>query len=234
MTKSSVALQSAFSLLPKSWEAVQRNMKVFVILYAIPLLLTLPSLFGDKDQAQQQAYGNSAASVAGGLTPLAITGIVGLGLVVVVAGVILSLFLQTMMFVTELESANKKTVSFGQVWDKAKPFVWRVFLISLAIGLMLVVGLILLIIPAFIVLRRYILAPYFMIDKDLSVGDALRESAKASKKYAGPIWGLIGVIILLALTAVIPLIGGLISFALGFAYSVAPALRYQEIKKAGY
>jgi len=89
----------------------------------------------------------------------------------------------------------------------------------------------LLIVPGVIAIRRYFLAPYLMLDKDLSIREAMKQSAALSKPYSGSIWGIIGVIVLLSLPSIIPVIGWAVSFVLMLLYSVAPALRYQELKK---
>jgi hypothetical protein len=70
-----------------------------------------------------------------------------------------------------------------------------------------------------------------MIDKNLSIGDALNKSAELSKRNTGAVWGLFGVMLLIGLIGIVPFIGGLVSFVLGSLYSVAPALRYQQLKQ---
>ncbi len=226
-------LPSAFSLFNPSWEAVQRSLPVFGILYLLPLVTALSGAFN-----RPQGSGKQATIVSdglfGGWSPLAIGTVVGTGLIVLLIGLVIGIIIQAMLQVAEFEAAEGKKLEFGQVWQRSKPLILRLFGLSLLTGLIIVGGFILLIVPGLIFLRRYFLAPYFLIDKNLSITGALKESAKASKPYAGAIWGLIGVGILLSLTSIIPVVGGLVSFVLGAAYSVAPALRYGEIKKAGY
>jgi hypothetical protein len=79
--------------------------------------------------------------------------------------------------------------------------------------------------------RRYALAPYYLIDQNLSIGEAMKKCADQSKKFSKGIWGLIGVQILLAIVSVIPLIGWLVGAVLQLAYFCAPAKRYDEIQK---
>lgn len=101
----------------------------------------------------------------------------------------------------------------------------------IVVGLYILVGLILFIVPGVIFLRRYFLSPYVMLDKKAGIKEAMARSAAISKPYSGSIWGIIGVIVLFELVGIIPYIGWLISFVLSVLYSVAPALRYQELKK---
>jgi uncharacterized membrane protein len=91
--------------------------------------------------------------------------------------------------------------------------------------------LILLVIPGLIMIRRYFLAPYVMLDKKVGIREAMDQSAELSKINTGSVWGIIGVSFLIALVNVIPIIGGLASFSLGALYSVAPAMRYLQLKK---
>ena len=53
-----------------------------------------------------------------------------------------------------------------------------------------------------------------------------------TKGYAWPIYSILLFSFLLALPGIIPIVGGIISFALAVAYAAAPALRYQELKES--
>jgi hypothetical protein len=70
-----------------------------------------------------------------------------------------------------------------------------------------------------------------MLDKNCGIREAMDRSAAISKPHSGYVWGIIGVGILIGFIGVIPLVGSLIAFIGGMLYSVAPALRYQELKK---
>ena len=102
---------------------------------------------------------------------------------------------------------------------------------SVLIALMTIGGLILLIVPGLIVIRRYFLAPYVMVDQDTGILESMRRSAAMSKPHSGYIWSIIGVSVLLSLPGIIPFVGWAVSFVLAVLYSTAPALRYQELKK---
>jgi uncharacterized membrane protein len=108
---------------------------------------------------------------------------------------------------------------------------WQMFGLYLLIGLYVFVGLILFIVPGLIMLRRYFLAPYVLLDTRCSIKEAMERSAAMTKPYSKYIWGVIGVMFLIGLANVIPGIGWLIAFIFGMFYSVAPALRYQELKE---
>jgi hypothetical protein len=80
-------------------------------------------------------------------------------------------------------------------------------------------------------LRRYFLSPYILLDEKCSIKDAMEKSAHMTKPYSGSIWGIIGVMFLIGLVNIIPFVGWMVAFVLGALYSVAPALRYQELKR---
>jgi hypothetical protein len=71
-----------------------------------------------------------------------------------------------------------------------------------------------------------------MIEGDLSIKDAMEKSALTSERDPGAIWGVLGVGILLSLTGIFPLVGGLISLVVTALYSAAPAIRYVQMKKS--
>ncbi len=232
MAKSGNALPSAFSLFSKSWTGVKRNMNAFAIVYALPLIATLVSMFNALDGTNNvEPTAVDLSATFGGWSPLSIVSILGGAFVVMIIFAFLGSILQTMMHVLELQTAAGKTVEIGAVWQTSKPLIWRMFGLQITIAAIFVGSFLLLIIPFFFAVRRYFLAPYYMVDKNLTIKEALKQSAAQSKSFAGAIWGVIGVIILLSFTGVVPVFGGLISFCLGIAYSVAPAIRYFEIKK---
>src|SRR6185436_11176005 len=107
-------------------------------------------------------------------------------------------------------SGGKKP-NFSGLWDGTKKFGPRLIGLGIIVGLMLLGGFLLFIIPGLIVLRRYYLSPYYLVDKDLTIGEAMKQSAADSKKYSQYIWSVIGVSVLLSFTGIIPLIGVLLS-----------------------
>ena len=129
-----------------------------------------------------------------------------------------------------MEATEGKALDFTRLWAVVKELWWRMFGLYLLTGLYIFVGLILFIIPGLIMLRRYFLAPYVMLDTKCDIKTAMERSSEISKPYSGYIWGIIGVMFLIGLLNVIPGVGWLVAFILGMFYSVAPALRYQELK----
>jgi len=220
--------ESAFSLFGKSKKIVMDNLSVFAMLYAIPLLFQLFNILGS-DKTNDDNKGSFVDSISS-LSGAGMATLVGAGVLLAVISVIVSIYIQAMLYIAELEASQGKKPVFGDLFNKAKKYWLNLFGLGIVIGLMFVGGLLLLIVPGLIVLRRYFLAPFYMIDKELSIGDAMKQSATDSKAASGSIWGLIGVSFLIGLISVVPVFGWALSFVLSVLYSVAPALRYREIK----
>lgn len=178
-------------------------------------------------------------------------------LVVIVIALIIGSLYQVALHRLELDASENKTPTAGRLWEAAKKFWLRFIGLSVLVGLYTISGLlvflpivllsailresaisIILGIPAFIfgiyvaviMIRRYFLAPYVLVDQGVGIREAMERSDTMTKGRAGSVWGIIGVFLLIYLISIVPLVGSLISFILGTLYSVAPALRYQELK----
>ncbi len=148
-----------------------------------------------------------------------------------VVGIIFSVLLVPARYYLQLQAAKGKTVAFVNAISNSQKHFWRILGFSLIFALLVVVGLIALIIPGLIVIRRYFLAPYFIVDQGLGIKDAMAASAQVSKLHVKAIWSIIGVMVLLSVFNIIPIWGGMISLILVTLYSCAPALRYLELSK---
>lgn len=219
---------SSFDLFDKSSAAVKRNLKVFIVLY-IPGLISALSSYQNKPEDQ-----SGFAMISDNVSGLPVSAIVALGAataLLVAIFMIAGILYQTALFGLELESSKGKIATYAQLWQIAKKYSLRLLGLGIVAGIYITLGLILFIVPGLILIRRYFLAPYALVDKDMGIMEAMRYSTEISKAYSGYIWGVIGVTILIAMTNVVPIFGALIALVLGVLYSVAPALRYQELKK---
>lgn len=224
MTESTTHAQpvSAFSLFTKSKDIVLKNIKVYGILFLLPFLISLISNIGaDSDTKTVPYLGNF------NVTPGK------LGLVSIIAVITIAVFIITsvMEFALSLLAARGKEPTLNELWPFVSKFTWRFIGLSIVTGLLVVIGLFAFIVPGLIFIRRYFLSPYVMIDQDLSIGEAMTESARLSKPFSLSVWAIIGVMILLSLPGFVPVFGWLISIVLTSLYTAAPALRYLELKK---
>jgi len=210
-------LPSAFSLFKPSLNAVLKNWDSFLIFALVPAIYS---------QFVSRVFNSR---VIDSFTALKAIDHIGLYVAVLV---VVSLLTLPIIPYLQLKSAQNKRVNPMTAFNEGVGFFWRILGLSLIVGLMVIAGFLLLIVPGLIVIRRYILAPYYLIDQNLSIGEAMRKSAEQSKQYSKAIWFVIGVSGLLSLAAVIPVIGTAISLLLTTAYGCALPYRYLQISKA--
>jgi len=224
-------LPSAFDLFTPSKDLVLKNIHVFGPLFILPFIFWGHSWL-DIPAGAGHYWGRVTDANYSWSFPSAFwAAFIGFSiiwfLIVIVGGVIIQIMLQR----AQLEVSQNKEPVFSELWQVVKKMWKKMLLLFLAMIGLIVGGFILLIIPGLIMLRRYFFAPYVMLERNCSVGEALSRSAKLSAVNTGSVWGVIGVSFLISLLGVIPLIGSLASFVVGSLYCVAPALRYQQLKK---
>src|SRR5665213_1562316 len=187
-------LPGAFSLFNPSMKAVSLNLITLIELVLIPVLVvTLGELM-------KHAGGRAITSV----------------------GEILSLLLAPAAYITQLRSARGKTIDFTEAVKESLHYFWRMVGLGIVLFVVIGIGFILLIVPGLFLLRRYILSPFYLIDRDMKVFDAMRASATDSRTFSVAIWGLIGVQVLLAVvTAIFSILLGplsIVGLALYYIY----------------
>ncbi len=233
---SPLRLHGSFELFWKSRKLVTKNIWIFGPLFALPFLFSFHSWEWTPALGSQNGHWWTTYSWFGsGLSASAVPsylwyGFVGFSIFWFGFVLVIGTLVQIMSQQAQLDATEGKPLDFIRLWKEAKQMFWQMVGLYLVIGLYVVVGLILFIIPGLIMLRRYFLAPYVMLDTKCSIKDAMERSAQITTPYSKYIWGIIGVMFLIGLFNVIPGIGWMMAFILGMFYSVAPALRYQELK----
>lgn len=216
---------SAFDLVPRSFELVSKNLPLFALVSSAPLLMTVLSAVNSKE-----------VEVGSSLSPgLLFQSALGMAPAVALILGIISLVLQTMALGLVLKAAQDKTANVNELTETARKFTLKYLGLSILSGLVIVLGFVLLIVPGFIAITRLFLAPYVMVSENLGVVESMKRSSELSKGNAGAIWGVIGVTILLGIIGQIlgfisPVVGAVVASLLGIGYSVAPAIRYLELK----
>ena len=217
-TAAAAEFPSAFSLFGPSWEAVKLNIGTFVLLIVSAMVAVAAAVI--------------LGLLVGGLlkdTPALLYPLIAL---VVIAAFVFLMVVSPAMVFTQIKAAQGVKVTTDEALRMGRKFLWRFFGLSILISLIILGGLILLIVPGLFMLKRYFMAPYYLIDKDLSIGEAMKASAEAGQKYAGAIWGLIGVHLVIGLSGLIPFIGSIVNLILAVAYYCAPAVRFEQVKSA--
>jgi hypothetical protein len=224
-------LPSAFDLFKPSRDLFLKHFNVFGLLYIVPFLLWLHSWV--HTPAHGHNYWNRTTDANYGWTfpagwNAAFIGFSLLWLIFsVVGGVIVHIMLQR----SQLDAVEGKTPTIERAWQTVKDRWFDLVKLYAVTLLIIAAGFILLIIPGFFMIRRYIFAPYVMLDKKCGIKEALEESHRLGLINTGAVWGVIGVMILIGFIGIVPIFGSLASFVLGALYSLAPALRYQQLKK---
>lgn len=129
----------------------------------------------------------------------------------------------------QLDSARGTKLGFREALAAGRKYGLRLVGLGILVGLIVLVGFILLIVPGVFMMKRYLLSPYYLVDKDMGITEAMRACAADSKTYSSAIWGLLGVLLLFSVIGDIPLIG-LVGSILALLYAFAPAVRYVEIE----
>ena len=143
---------------------------------------------------------------------------------------LLGAFVGAAVVYTTLASARGKTVEITETFRAAWPkFLW-LFVLSIIVGLTVLGGLLLLIVPGLYFAVRLSLVSYFFMDQNLSVGEAYKASWAATKGHAGKVWGLVGVSLLMILPA-FTLIGIVATVYLLFMYQASAGLLYVHLQK---
>ena len=208
----------AFDLFKPSVQGIVLNIKTFVLLImgaVAPAAVAVPLAFigGSTD----------IEFLKGAMTVLSA--------VLAVITFALLFMIMPALFVVQLQSVRGHVIEPMVAFREGLKHFWRFYGVSILQFIILTLAFIALIVPYFFMLRRYILAQYYVIDHNMGVIDALKLCAADSLTYRSPLWGLVGVITLLNLASGIPIVAFVIWIPT-LLYALAPAVRYSEIQTA--
>ncbi len=222
-------LTPAFDLFGKSLERVRENLNVFSIVYLISAATTLWQIY-----AQHHGHTANGASQAiadaGAVVGLKSDTAVGAAVAVVAVLVIANLIATLWQFILALRLAHGKNPGFSDIWKEFTAKGLKLLVLLVVISVLVIIGFIAFIVPGLIALRMLFYAPYIMLDQNVGVAEAMRRSRKLTEGNWGAVYGIILVGIVLGFSGFIPYAGPAIQLVLAAIYSVAPALRYYELK----
>lgn len=220
MTKKSVPsshqLVPSWSLVRPSVELVQQNAEQILFLFLLPALLL--------DWGLLLVNGLQPATHLVDISSKQRLGLAVIGLAVIWA------FINMAPSVYFLAKAKRgKAPQLGECYRRGLPLLLRVIGVNILAGVAIICTL-------FVLLPRFLLAQYYLVDKELGVREALRRSWRQSQPFYWNIWGILGVQAVFALLASaasgVPLVGVIASALIGYICLFLPALRYHEIQAA--
>ena len=212
----------AFDLFKPSINIIKLNFLPFVLLGIIPFLVMVAGMImlmagSSSDELTKEVNINGAAGVTGVL--IAIVGFIG------------SVLVGPGYLVIQLKGAHGEKAQAWPAFKEGLHYFWRYLGVSILQTLIFFAALIALVIPFFFAYRRYLLAPYYVVGRNMGVMEALRQSAADSITYKSPMWGLVGVESLLFVLSAIPGLNYVIWIP-QVLYACAPAHRFKEIGDA--
>lgn len=179
-------------LFGESWSLFKQHWKftILVSLMVMGVQLILSSFGYNVDPVTQVATGSLLVTGIGALVSL----VLGIGMIDIFLGV------------TRGEKRSLKELVTTVTVRK----VWVYFIASIIYAVMLFVGFILLIIPAFFVLATFLPFTYFIVDKNAGIIDSLKMAAEATKGNRVSVFLIFVSIMVLNIAGAIPFGLGLI------------------------
>lgn len=211
----------SWELVSKSFKLVQQNIEQIIFLFLLPALTyTLGFILLDTTKGLHHLTTRQT-----------------IGLIIVIIGCVWSLInLAPSLYFRVRTLTQKQPVSTKQAYKEGLPLFFRILATQIAVGILVLVGFVLLIVPGVIALRRYYLASYYLVDKNLSISEALKMSSEQTKPYRGYVWGTLGVQLVFAIggsvLAPIPVVGIVLGSLVGYICLFLDSLRYRELVKA--
>ncbi len=205
-------ISSAIDLLIPSIDVIKNNLLTFFVLSVVPSLL---SILGTKRVENPTSF----ADIAKTITPLSLLG-----------SLLAFLFFAPLIY-TLVNTTKGKHVNLLEAFSKGYHYFFRLIGLLFIFATLMIVGFIFFIIPGIIVIRRYFLSFYYLVDQNMSIKDAMTKSAGITIQNSMAIYSVMGIMLIFGLFASIPGVSAVIGYIFQFLYSVAPALRYQEMKQ---
>ena len=111
-----------------------------------------------------------------------------------------------------LKAARRDKLEINDMFEAFKNY-WNAVLANLLVGVIVVIGLVLLIVPGIIFYCKLIFTRYLVVDRKMGVIEAVSESWRMTRGHTGQIF-------LIALLAILLYIAGLICFGVGIIVAI--------------
>ncbi|MEI6237749.1 MAG: hypothetical protein WCP03_04075, partial [Candidatus Saccharibacteria bacterium] len=210
-------LTNTFKLIGASWEALKLNFWTLTLVTIVPLfvfLLAIPFAF----------------------VPILVDGngrilTIALAVAAFVAAIFLACLFFPAVTITQLESVRGNKVGFKEVFDRSKGMALPYLGLAIIVGLTILFGFVLLIIPGLIAIFMLSMAMFIYVDKKPGVIEAYKQSFALVKENILIVLAMFVVNIGVSAVSNVPFIGWIISLVLSVAYFCLPAIIYNKISK---
>jgi uncharacterized membrane protein len=208
-------LPNAWAVLKSSWKLTRINLVTFGYLILVPITTLVIAVTFAHTQTSTTAHG----------------ALFSLGWLILVVTFILTAITVPALSYTRLESVRKQHVTYIDALKKGVSLFLRWWLLEALMVFMVAGGLILIVFPGLYLLRRYVLARYVLVDRNVGVMEALHESARISRPYNGAMWSTVTLLALSPIAFVLlPGAIGLLVLLVMFVWNMCgTALRYNQI-----
>lgn len=210
-------LVNTFKLIGNSWNALLLNLWTFVLISLVPALVIIMAIIFVIIPFLSNGDGR-------------IITIVLATLAVVIALVVAFLFLPAIT-ITQLASARGEKVEFSEVFKKSRALALPFLGLAIIVGLTVIFGLVLLIIPGIVAAFFLSMAMFILVDKNPGVINAYRQSYYLVKENILVVLALYVVNMGVSAISYIPYFGWIASLILTVAYFCLPAIIYNRISK---
>ncbi|MBI4363506.1 MAG: hypothetical protein HY545_01510 [Candidatus Doudnabacteria bacterium] len=215
-------------LIKQSWELFKANFKTF---FVIALLLTVVSVIPSL----------ASRSFPSAETDAPLTPWTGVGFLV---GAIIVVFISLWGELALLSEALTPGQSLGNLFSSTVDKIGAVLFISFMVGLIVIAGIILLIIPGIIFSIWYAFAPIILLDEKLRGWEALKSSRELVKGFFGQVFSRLFAAAIIFGAIYIPLtiifkqnpvvndiVTGILSLFLGPLFVIYEVMLYKNLKE---
>lgn len=165
-------------------------------------------------------------------TPTAITAVIIASLILIITSAILS----PAAYVLTLATARGEKMGPVKAVKRGFPFILRIILLQLVMGIIFFGGLLLFIIPGLIFIAWYALSPYFMVAEGKGVRASLKASKALVKGRFWEMWGLLlvsgSIYIFANFGSALAVLSEIMGLFLAISLVPATAMRYYQLKEA--
>jgi len=222
----------SFGLWNESWEAFKLNVWTFVVLYLVPIGLTILLV---------TFYLLPLAASAADKTALA-AGTAIIAVILTLLTIFVSIVFYPALIITQLESVKGNKISFSEAFNGGLNYVLR-FIIAGLIGFVIVGGPIIISLLLMFVLIGFVLlpfallwavvatfflflTPYIIITQNLDAVSAIKKSYETTRRKWQWVLALYTITALLSIVSSVPVIGGLAGLVGTIIFFCLPAIIY--------